>query len=124
MSRHLISATLTSEAYSWYKEWSRERKGSERLSECIVAHASGFAEYEHLIKWRNGRLKLLIRMLVEKIDRDDWFSMDEWDRCSIWDLAKTKSDTSPNMKWDIYLEGHPIDEKKKNLTLKGRGEEE
>ena len=88
MTRHLVSATLTPEAYEWYEQWSRERQGSAMLSKCIVAHGSGFHEYEQIIEWKNTRLVELIRLMIGQIPPSRWDKISEEDRWSIDLLAK------------------------------------
>jgi hypothetical protein len=88
MTRHLISATLTPEAYEWYQEWSKNRQASIMISNCIVAHGSGFTEYEQLILWRNTRLVDLARLMISKIPPSRWFEISEEDRWSIDSIAR------------------------------------
>ena len=88
MTRHLISATLTPEAYEWYQEWSKNREGSSMVSKCIVAHGSGFHEYEQIIEWRNTRLVALVRTLISKIPPSRWFEISDEDRFAIDSIAR------------------------------------
>ena len=94
MARHLISATLTPEAYEWYEVWSKDRKGSEMLSKCIVAHASGFHEYESTLRWKKTRLVELIRAMIQLIPPSRWKRLREEDRISIDLLAKPSREYS------------------------------
>ena len=99
MARHLISATLTPEAYEWYEVWSKDRKGSEMLSKCIVAHASGFQEYETILVWRRTRLVELIRKMIKLIPPSRWLNLSSYDSNSIDLLAK------PTHKFSNYQMG-------------------
>ena len=64
MSKHLISATLTAEAYECYQEWVKERKASKMISKCIIEQFSDISQAEQIIEWRNDRLVTLIRILL------------------------------------------------------------
>jgi DUF438 domain-containing protein len=88
MSKHLISATLTAEAYECYQEWVKERKASKMISQCIIEQFADISQAEQIIEWRKTRLVELIRILLQKINTDDWHSINEFDRDSIYQLAR------------------------------------
>jgi hypothetical protein len=88
MSKHLISATLTAEAYECYLEWTKERKASKMISKCIIEQFSDISQSEQIIQWKKTRLVELIRILLQKITLDDYASINELDRASIYALAR------------------------------------
>jgi len=94
MARHLISATLTPEAYAWYEQWSKERKGSEKISEAIVAHGSQFHQSDMIIEWRKTRLVSLVRRMLEQIPESRMKNISEVDRASIDQLARPSREYS------------------------------
>lgn len=99
MSKHLISATLTAEAYECYQEWVKERKASKMISKCIIEQFADISQAEQIIEWRNDRLVTLVRVLLQKITVDDYMALNEEDRASIWPLARpNKSFSMPQFK--------------------------
>jgi predicted RNA-binding protein with EMAP domain len=88
MSRHLISATLTDDAYDCYSHWVKERRGSEMISRVIVESFADVTAAEQIVKWRKGRLVDLVRVLLSKIPENRYLSISEEDRASIEQLAK------------------------------------
>jgi hypothetical protein len=99
MSKHLISATLTAEAYECYQEWVKERKASKMISKCIVEQFADTSQAEQIIEWRNDRLVTLVRILLQKITIDDFENINAEDRDSIYSLARpNKSFSIPQFK--------------------------
>jgi uncharacterized protein len=99
MSKHLISATLTDEAYQCYQEWVKDRKASKMISKCIIEQFSDISQAEQIIEWRNDRLVTLIRILLQKITLDDYGDINPEDRHSIYALARpNKSFSMPQFK--------------------------
>lgn len=88
MSRHLISATLTDDAYDCYSHWVKERRGSEMISKVIVESFSEVTAAEQIVQWRKGRLVDLVRVLLSKIPESRYLAISEEDRASIEQLAK------------------------------------
>ena len=88
MSRHLISATLTDDAYDCYSHWVKERRGSEMISKVIVESFSEVTAAEQIVQWRKGRLVDLVSVLLSKIPESRYLSISEEDRASIEQLAK------------------------------------
>ena len=113
MSRHLISATLSAEAYECYREWVKERKASEMISKCIIEQFSDTSQADQIIKWRKERLPLLVGKSISLIPKDKWFNIDLDDRLSLWNLAKGSGEWGvPDMSWDFTMpnEPHPVKE--------------
>ena len=50
---HLVSATLTQEAYNLYKEWSASRSASVKISRAMTEYASQVARLEAISIQRN-----------------------------------------------------------------------
>ena len=50
---HLVSATLTQEAYNLYKEWSATRSASVKISRAMTEYASQVARLEAISIQRN-----------------------------------------------------------------------
>lgn len=88
MSKHLISATLTDEAYECYQEWVKERQASKMISQCIIEQFADISQAEQIIEWRKIRLVSLIRILLQKISEDEFQAINEEDRASIYQLAR------------------------------------
>jgi len=88
MGRHLISATLTDDAYDCYSHWVKERRGSEMISRVIVESFADVTAAEQIVQWRKGRLVDLVRVLLSKIPESRYLSISEEDRASIEQLAK------------------------------------
>jgi len=99
----LISATLTPQAYELYSEWAKSRTASEMISKAICEQFSHIGEVEAIRDWKYGRLVVLMRTLIEKIPKEEWYKIDAWDRECIYNLARpTKSHSAPNMSWDDF----------------------
>jgi len=108
MSRHLISATLTDDAYDCYSHWVKERKGSEMISKVIVESFQDITAAEQIVKWRKNRLPHLVCKAIQYIPKDDWFKISEEDRVLIWGLARPSRQYSiPIMSWDTRMPGEP-----------------
>jgi DUF438 domain-containing protein len=99
MSKHLISATLTAEAYECYQEWVKDRKASKMISKCIIEQFADISQAEQIIEWRNDRLVTLVRILLQKITEDEFGAINAEDRDSIYALARpNKSFSVPQFK--------------------------
>lgn len=113
MSKHLISATLSAEAYELYQEWVKERKASKMISRCIIESFQDITAGEQIIQWRKQRLPHLIFAIIQRIPKEEWFKINVTDRASIWELAKGSGQWGvPDMSWDFRMpnEPHPIQE--------------
>jgi len=101
MSKHLISATLSAEAYEMYQEWVKERQASKMISQSIIDQFSDLNQSEQIIKWRNTRLVHLVRIVLRKLSKEDWESINEDDRTSLLMIAKPdKTFDSDIFRWD------------------------
>mgnify|MGYP003115080173 CR=1 FL=1 len=75
MTRHLISATLTDEAFECYQHWSAKRQGSAKLSESILLAFGRLNAVEAIENYHQNKLPNLFRNILSKMDRSQWFRM-------------------------------------------------
>lgn len=108
MSKHLISATLTAEAFELYSHWVKERQGSKMISRAIIEQFQDISYSEQIVEWRKNQLVYLVNRILRYIPKEDWFKISEDDRYAIWHLAHpNRSYDLPEMSWDYVLPSEP-----------------
>jgi hypothetical protein len=75
MTRHLISATLTEEAYECYQIWSSKRQGSSKLSESILLAFGRLNAVEAIENYHNVKLPSLFLSILTRMNRSQWYQM-------------------------------------------------
>lgn len=97
----LISATITQEAYECYAFWSKERRASQKISESILLGFGRLNAVEAMEKWREEKLPLLMRSILAKLTREQWFSMTIEDREDIMRLSWPQTLGEAKKPWDL-----------------------
>ena len=75
MARHLISATLTDDAFECYQIWSSKRQGSAKLSESVLLAFGRLNAVEAIENFHNDKLPSLFLTILGKMDRSQWYRM-------------------------------------------------